>query len=226
VGVGRHLGARPSGKLEGHIRQGREGPDLFRREDLGRGATLQGSRGPPPCHLCGPAPRLGDYLLDRGEVPAGVETAADVALNRLDPGLVLRVADPCGVQEAPVVGAELGIGPVELGVADVGLYEPGAEVVEHDASDHAVVEAERLGVCPHPGLLVHHQHRVHEQVAGEAEHHQERPHPAVPTAPRISPGPEVAVVHLGFIPGLHGRAPDDDRSLAHVLGKAGPHLAP
>ena len=134
--------------------------------------------------------------------------------------------DPRGVQETPAVGAELGIGPVELGVVDVGLYDPGAEVVEHDATDHAVVEAERLDVRPHPGLLVHHQDRVDEQMAGEAEHHRERPHPAVAAASWISPGPEVAVVDLGFFARLHRRAPNDDLAPAHLLCKAGPHIAP
>ena len=104
---------------------------------------------------------------------------------------------------------ELGIGPVDLRVVEVGLVDPGLQVVRHQPGRDAAEERERLDVALGPGPLVHLQHRADEHVPRAGQHHHERPdRPELP-GHRVQPAAQHPVVDLRLLPGLGlPRAPD------------------
>ena len=178
VGVRAHFGTAPSGKLEGHHRQGLEGASLFGLEHLEGSAPLEGSRRPPPCHLYAPPARLGHHLGERGEVPPGEKAPSYIALDGFDAGFVFGFPHPRGVYQHLVMSGEFRISPVYLRVVEVGLGHPGAQVVGHQPARARPEELERRHMGVHPSLLVHHGDRVHEQVPRVHEHHREGPDPS------------------------------------------------
>ena len=120
---------------------------------------------------------------------------------------------------------ELGIGPVDLRVVEVGLVDPGLQVVRHQAGGDAAEERERLHVALGPGPLVHLHHRADEHVPRAGQHHHERPdRPHLPRH-RIKPASQNPVVDLRLLARL-GRARVPDRHLrpAGLLRHARRHV--
>ena len=100
------------------------------------------------------------------------------------------------------MGGHLGIGAVELRVVEVGLVDPGLQVVRHEPCRDAAEEPERLDVALGPGPLVHLQDRPHEHVPRVRQHHDERPDGAEPPGHRVKPPAEHPVIDLRLLPGL------------------------
>jgi len=100
------------------------------------------------------------------------------------------------------VRGQLGIGPVDLGVVQVGLVHPGLQVVRHQAGRDPGEELERGDVALGPRALVHPQHRPHEHVPRAGQHHNERPHRAQLAGQRVQPPAQLPVVDLRLLPGL------------------------
>ena len=117
------------------------------------------------------------------------------------------------------MGGELGIGPVQLRVVEVGLVDPGLQVVRHQPGRDAAEERERLHVALGPRPLVHLQHRADEHVARAGQHHHERPDGPQPPGHRVRPAAQHPVVDLRLLPGLGlPRAPDRHLRPAGLFG--------
>ena len=175
VDVRADLRRRPRGQ---HERPGRQRPQrvlLHRLEHRGRGGALQRPARPRPGDLRRPAGGLGLHPLQRRELPAAPEAVPDIRHRPLDPRLVPGLQRPGRVDQAAVMRGELGIGPVDLRVVEVGLVDPGLQVVRHQPGRDAAEERERLDVALGPGPLVHLQHRADEHVPRAGQHHHERP---------------------------------------------------
>ena len=97
---------------------------------------------------------------------------------------------------------ELGIGPVDLRVIQVGLVHSGLQVVRHQPGRDAAEEPERSDVALGPGPLVHRQDRPHEHVPRAGQHHHERPHGPQLPGDRVQPPAQLPVVDLRLLPGL------------------------
>ena len=107
------------------------------------------------------------------------------------------------------MGGELGIGPVDLRVVEVGLVDPGLQVVRDQAGRDAAEERERLHVTLGPRPLVHLQHRADKHVPRARQHHHERPDRAELPGNRVRPPAQHPVVDLRLLPRLgQPRAPD------------------
>jgi hypothetical protein len=97
---------------------------------------------------------------------------------------------------------ELGIGPVDLRVIQIGLVHSGLQVVRHQPGRDAAEEPERSDVALGPGPLVHPQDRPHEHVPRTGQHHHERPHGPQLPGDRVQPPAQLPVVDLRLLPGL------------------------
>ena len=107
------------------------------------------------------------------------------------------------------MSGELGIGPVDLRVVEIGLVHPGLQVVRHQPGRNAAEELERLDMALGPGPLVHLQHGTDEHVPRAGQHHHERPHRAELPGHRVEPPAQHPVVDLRLLPGLRRpRVPD------------------
>ena len=94
------------------------------------------------------------------------------------------------------------------------------------AARDTLEEGERGGVRGDPGPRVERQHRAHEHVAREAQHHHERPHPPGPPGPGIAPATEQAVVDLGLLARVGGGSGHRDPLARAGLPELRPAVAP
>jgi len=124
------------------------------------------------------------------------------------------------------VAGQLGIGAVDLGVVQVGPVDPGAQVVGHQPTWRAAEERKRGDVRGGPGVLVHAQHRPHEQVPRAAQHHHKRPHPPAAPTGRVDPAAQIAVVDLGFLARPDLLAQHHHLAAAQLLGQHRGHIPP
>ena len=158
---------------------------LGRGEHRGRGGAVQRPARPLPGDLSAPALGLGLHLRQRGELPAPPERVPDIRHRPLDLRLVPRLERPRRVDQAPVVGGQLGVRPVDLRVVQVRLVHPGLEVVRHQPGRHPAEELERRHVRLGPRPLVHRH-------TGRTNRCREQPAPSrtpTPRRPSRSPGP-------------------------------------
>ena len=151
-----------------------------------------------------PAGGLGLHPLQRRELPAAPEAVADIRHRPFHPGLVAGLQRPGRVDQAAVMGGELGIGPVELRVVEVGLVDPGLQVVRNQAGRDAAEEGERLDMALDPGPLVHLQHRAGRTCDANTPAPSRTPTPCGPSRHRVHPAAQQPVVDLRLLPGLGG----------------------
>ena len=225
VDVRADLRPRPGGQHE-RLR-GQRPQRLFLRglEHRGRGGAVQRPARPPPGDFRGPALGPGLHLLQRGELPAPPEAVPDIRHRPLDPGLVAGLDRAGRVDQAAVVCGELGIGPVDLRVIQVGLVHPGLEVVRDQPRRDAAEERERRDVALGPGPLVHHQHRPHEHVPRAREHHHERLHRPQLPGDRVQPAAQLPVIDLRLLTRLGGpRVPHRHLRAAGLLRHVRRHI--
>ena len=155
----------------------------------------------------------------------GEEAGADIPLVRLDDSLVPGMIGPGRVDQAPVVGGQLGIAAVDLRVIQVRLAHPGLEVVRHQPPRRPAEELERGHVRLDPGPLGHAHRRADEQVPRVRQHHRERPHPPPPARRRVRPQPHVPVIHLGLGARRHRRPGHPDLLRPGPVREMRPHVA-
>lgn len=82
--------------------------------------------------------------------------------------------------------------PCCLRVVEVGLVDPGLQVVRNEPTRDTAEVAEGRDVRFRPRVLGQVQHRPDEHVPRAREHHHERPDPVALPGPRIDPLPEEA----------------------------------
>ena len=120
---------------------------------------------------------------------------------------------------------QLGIGPVDLRVVEIGLVDPRLQVVRDQPGGHAAEELERRHVALGPRPLVHLQHRADEHVPRARQHHHERPDSAQLPGHRVQPPAQLAIVDLRLLPGLsQPRAPHRDLRPAGLLRDVRRHV--
>ena len=107
-----------------------------RLEHPQRLAALQRPRIPQPGDLAAPAHRVALHLGQRAELAASPERVPHIGHGSFHPGFVLGFERPRGVDQGAVVGGQLGVGPVDLRVIQVGFVHPGLEVVTHQPRRH------------------------------------------------------------------------------------------
>ena len=218
---------RPRGQHERLRRQRAQRVLLDRVEHRGRGRAVERAAGPPPRCFQRPAGALGLHLLQRRELASPPERVADIRHRPLDPGLVAGPDRPGRVDQAPVVPGELGIRAVQLRVVEVGLVDPGLQVVGHQPGRDAAEELERQHVALRPGPLVHLQHGADEHVPRAGQDHDERPDDAELPGRRVEPAAEDPVVDLRLLPGLgRPRVPDRHLRPAGLLRHVRRHVTP
>jgi hypothetical protein len=121
--------------------------------------------------------------------------------------------------------SQLRVGVVELGVINVGLDDPGLEIVRHQASRHATEEVEGVAVRRHPGALIHAKGRADEHVAAHGQDHDEAPDPAPVLKGRIEPPAQIAVVDLGLLAGGNVGPQNGHLVLQRLIGELQPDVA-
>jgi hypothetical protein len=120
---------------------------------------------------------------------------------------------------------KLGMGAVDLRVVEVGLVDPGLEVVRDQPPGHATEERERLHMRGGPLGLVHAQRRADEHVPRARQHHHKRPHRASSPRPGIEPHPQPPVVDLRLRTGRRALTQHRDLPATGLLGQVGRHPA-
>ena len=120
------------------------------------------------------------------------------------------------------MGGELPEGLVDQRVIQVGLDDPGLQVVRDDPPWRAPEELQSQHVGLDPGALVHAQHGSQEHQARAGQDDDEAPHPAHALRRRVEPPAQQAIVDLGFVPGRRGVAQHPNRVTGHLLVEVGP----
>lgn len=109
---------------------------------------------PSARHLGAPAKRTNLHVSLARPVPSPPEAVAHVAHRPFHPRLVLGLPGTSGVDQTAVVVGELAIRTVDLRVIEVGTVDPGRQIVDHEAPDHAPEEGERRHVRADKGMFI------------------------------------------------------------------------
>ena len=208
-----YLRPRPGGQHERLRRQRAAWPLARPRRRPRPGGALQRQAGPPACDLRRPADGPGLHRLQRREALPRQNESRTYGIGRSTCGLSRGFTARGGVDQAAVVLGELGIGPVDLRVVEVGLVDPGLS--GSSGTRRAGTPPKNANASTWHSVqarCVHLHHRADEHVPRAGQHHHERPdRPHLPRH-RIEPASQNPVVDLRLLARL-GRARAPDRHL-------------